>query len=166
MNNVKFRKIESIKEYLTVGLESGKFESKIYQKSGEITARKGKIGEKIVTIMNNGLEETQNTVIANENGCPGWVVTNSTGEQYIVADSVFRNKYEKVDDTEDKYKPVWNPVTAAQVNENICFTAPWGEEQKLVAGGYLIFSKNFDDIYGVQKDEFIKTYDFVALKQE
>ena len=165
MNNVKFRKIESIKEYLTVGLESGKFESKIYQKSGEITARKGKIGEKIVTIMNNGLEETQNTVIADENGYPGWVVTNSTGEQYIVTDSVFRSKYEKVND-EDKYKPICNPITAVQVDENICFIAPWGEEQKLVAGGYLVFNKELDDIYGVQREEFIKTYDFVALKQK
>lgn len=161
MNNVKFRRIESIKEYLAAGLESGKFESKIYQKSGEIIARKGKIGEKIITMMKDGLHETQNTVIADENGCPGWIVTNSTGEQYIVTDAVFRRKYEKVGDTEeDKYKPIWNPITAVQVDKNICFVAPWGEEQKLVAGGYLVFNRDFDDIYGVQQEEFNKTYEW------
>lgn len=163
MNTVKFRKIESIKEYLIKGLKSGRFKSNIYQKFGEITARKGKIGEKIVTIMGNGLEETQNTITVDENGCPGWVVTNSTGEQYIVADSAFRNKYEKVVGSEDKYKPVWNPITAVQVDENICFVAPWGEEMKLVAGGYLVFNKTFDDIYGVQREEFDKTYVFQTI---
>ena len=108
--------------------------------------------------MANGLKETKNTVTVDENGCPGWVVTNSTGEQYIVSDSVFRNKYERIVGTEDKFKPIWNPITAVQIDENICFTAPWGEIQNLVAGGYLVFNKEFNDIYGIQEDEFNKTY--------
>lgn len=162
MNNMNFRKIENIKEYLTEGLKCGKFQSKTYQKSGEITARVGKIGEEIVTVMANGLQETKNTVTADENGSPGWVVTNSTGEQYIVKDVVFKSKYEKIEGAEDKFKPVWNPITAVQINnENICFVASWGEIQNLVVGGYLVFNKDFNDIYGVQEAEFIKTYDVI-----
>ena len=156
---MNFRKIESIKEYLTEGFKNGRFQSKTYQKSGEITARIGKIGEEIVTIMANGLEETKNVVTADENGNSGWVVTNSTGEKYIVSDSVFRNKYEKIKGTEDRFKPVWNPITATQINENISFNAPWGETQNLIAGGYLVFNKGFDDVYGIQQEEFDETYE-------
>ena len=159
MDNMNFRKIENIKEYLAEGLKSKRFESKTYQKSGEITARVGKIGEEIVTIMANGLEETKNIVTADENGNPGWVVTNSTGEQYIVSNSVFKKKYERIVGTENRYKPIWNPITAAQIDENICFVAPWGEIQNLIAGGYLVFNKNLDDIYGIQQEEFNETYE-------
>lgn len=162
MNNADFRMIENIKEYLTEGLESGKFQSKIYQKSGGITARVGKLGEEILTVMANGLQETKNTVTVDENGNPGWVVTNNTGEQYIVSDSVFRSKYEKIEGTEDRFKPIWNPITAAQIDENICFTAPWGEIQNLIAVGYLVFNKDFDDVYGIQEDEFNKTYSMIV----
>ena len=163
MKNLEYRKIGNIKEYLTSGLKSGKFQSKTYQKSGEITARVGKIGEEILTVMANGLQETKNTVTADENGCPGWVVTNSTGEQYIVADSVLKKKYERIAETEDRFKPVCNPITATQIiDENICFTAPWGEIQNLVAGGYLVFNKDFDDVYGIQEDEFNKTYSMIV----
>ena len=161
MYNTKFKKIENIKEYLTEGLQNGKFNSKTYQKSGEITARVGKVGEEIVTVMANGLKETKNTVTVDENGRPGWVVTNSTGEQYIVSDSVFKKKYERISGTEDKFKPVWNPITAAQIDENICFVAPWGEIQNIVSGGYLVFNEEYDDIYGVQETEFLETYELI-----
>lgn len=158
MNNMNFRKIENIKEYLTEALKNGKIQSKTYQKSGEITARVGEIGEEILTVMANGLQETKNTVTVDENGNPGWVVTNNTGEQYIVSDSVFRSKYKKIEGTEDRFKPIWNPITATQIDENICFTAPWGETQNLIAGGYLVFNKDFNDVYGIQQEEFIETY--------
>lgn len=161
MNNMNFRKIVNIKEYLTEGLKSGRLQSNTYQKSGEISAIVGKIGEEIVTIMANGLEETKNVVTADENGNPGWVVTNSTGEQYIVSASVFKKKYERIAGTENRYKPIWNPITAAQIDENICFVAPWGETQNLIAGGYLVFNKDFDDVYGIQQEEFVETYDMI-----
>lgn len=159
MDNIEFKKIENIKRYLAEGLKNGKLQSRTYQKFGEITARRGVVGEQIVTIMSSdGLKETKNTVVADEEGNPGWVVTNTTNEQYIVKDSTFKSKYEKIDGTENKYKPIWNPITAVQIDENICFVAPWGEIQNLLAGGYLVFNEDFDDIYGVQEEEFIKTY--------
>ncbi len=158
MDNIVFKKIENIKIYLAEGLKNGKLQSRTYQKFGEITARSGIVGEQIVTIMSDGLKETKNTVVADEKGNPGWVVTNATNEQYIVKDLDFKAKYEKIDGTANKYKPVWYPITAAQIDENICFVAPWGEIQNLLAGGYLVFNEDFDDIYGVQEKEFVKTY--------
>lgn len=163
MNNMNFKRIENIKEYLTEGLKNGKIQSKTYQKSGKITARVGEIGEEIVTVMANGLQETKNTVTVDENGNPGWVVTNSTGEQYIVSDSVFKKKYERIAVNGDRFKPIWNPITAAQIDENICFVAPWGEKQNLVAGGYLVFNEAYDDIYGVQQEEFNETYALITF---
>lgn len=159
--NSGFKSIENIKKYLAEGLECGELTAKTYQKFGRITARVGKLGEKIVTVMANGLKETENTVTADENGNLGWVVTALTGEQYIVTDKVFKSKYEKVEGTENEFKPVWNPITAAQIKESISFTATWGELQNLAANGYLVFNKDFSDIYGVQKDEFLKTYEEV-----
>lgn len=161
MNNAEFRKVENIKEYLAEGLKSGKFKPGTYQKSGEITARIGNIGEEIVTVMANGLQETKNTVTVDENGNPGWVVTNSTGEKYIVSDLVFNKKYEKIPGTEDGFRPVWNPITAVKIDESICFVAPWGELQNIVSGGYLVFNKEYEDIYGIQEAEFYETYEMV-----
>ena len=161
MDNIEFKNIESIKEYLTTALESGKLIPNHYQKSCEITARVGVLGEQIITIMEDGLQETKNTVTADENGNPGWVVTNPSGEQYIVSHSVFVKKYEKTPQTENRFRPVWNPITAAKIDENICFVASWGETMNLVAGGYLVFNEQLDDIYGVQQKEFEKTYKLV-----
>lgn len=158
MNNAEFKKTDNIRKYLVDALEKGELQAGLYQKSGEITARVGIPGEKIVTIMADGLEETENTVVLDENGNPGWVVTNSTGEEYIVKDSVFRKKYERVPDTANRFRPLRNPITACQIHENICFTAPWGEIMNIAAGGYLVFNKDFDDIYGIQKAEFDVTY--------
>ena len=59
--------------------------------------------------MANGLEETRNIVTADDNGNPGWVVTNSTGEQYIVSDPVFKKKYERIADTAAKYGIYFTP---------------------------------------------------------
>lgn len=160
--NIEFKKIENIKDYIIKRLDNGILKPNRYQKSGQITARKGVVGEEIYTIMSNGLQETKNIVVADENGNPGWVVTNPVGgEQYIVSDSVLKSKYQKIDGTDDKFRPVGKPIVAAQVDENICFIAPWGELQQLVAGGYLVFDKAFNDVYGVQEKEFNDTYDMV-----
>lgn len=148
----------NVKEYLVSGLNNGSLIAGTYQKKGEITARVGVISEEIVTIMANGLQETKNIVTADENGNPGWVVTGVNGEQYIVKDSVFRSKYEKIEGTEDKYQPVWKPITATQIHEDVCFVAPWGEEMNILAGGYLVFNETFDDVYGIQEEEFNLTY--------
>ncbi len=158
MNNTKFKKVENIKEYLINELKKGTVQAGLFQKWGEISARVGIPGEEITTIMSDGLRETKNTVSLDENGCPGMVVKNSTGEEYIVAASDFQERYEKIPGTENRFRPLSNPINACRVCEDICFIAPWGEMFCLAAGGYLVYNKDVDNIYGIQESEFNKTY--------
>ncbi len=150
--------IDNIKEYINSGIESGELFPAVYAKYTEIQARRGVIGEKIVTVMSDGFVETENTVTADEvTGLPGFVVTNPEDkEQYIISDSVFSEKYEEIPDKKGFYRPKGKPVTAMRCGEDISFMANWGEIS-LKKGGYIVISSP-DDIYGVQEDIFLKTY--------
>lgn len=128
-----------------------------YNKSGIIHAVNGTPGERIVTVLKNGLEETENTVGTDaETGVPDWIVTAPTGERYIVKDAVFREKYKPAPDEFGAFIPIGKPIEAVQIHKNIRFIAPWGEEQRLLAGGFLILDPG--GIYGVAEEEFLKTY--------
>lgn len=153
-----FKKIDNITEYVREGIKSGKLTLDEVVKSARIHARQGVLGEEIITKMANGLEETRNTVTADEKtGEPGWVVTNPDGEEYIVADSTFKDKYEIDPENPEQYKPKGKPVLSASINEHIQFDAPWGKIMKIEAGGSLILNGP-KDIYGIQKAEFENTY--------
>lgn len=154
---MNFKKIENIKKYVREGIQSGVIAPGSYVKSTTVTARKGSLGEHISTIMSNGIHETDNIVSKDQNGNVDWVVTNITGEQYIIKDTVFNKKYEPVENNLGVFKPKGNPITAGQINENISFIAPWGELMNIIAGGYLVFT-DMDDVYGVQEAEFNATY--------
>ncbi|MCM1364873.1 MAG: TIR domain-containing protein [Faecalibacterium sp.] len=153
-----FKNIENIKSYVEEGLHDGCMRPREYAKTAIITARQGIAGERVSTIMADGMKETENAVTVDaETGNPGWIVTNPTGEQYIVPDSVFQQKYEPAD-TADTYKPKGKPITAVQISEDISFTAPWGEKMNIASGGYIVLGAG-DDYYGVQKAEFEATYE-------
>lgn len=156
--SAEFIEIKNIKEYLLNEYEKGLLQPKEYAKSARIKARKGIVGEKISTIISGGFHETDNIVtIDDKTGNPGWVVTGKNGEEYIVSDSIFCEKYEPVEGTTDTYVPKGKPIIAVMLNENISFMAPWGEKTNIAAGGYIVIS-NGSDIYGVQKREFCETY--------
>lgn len=153
-----FKKIDNISEYVREGIRLGRLTVDEVAKFARIRARQGSLGEEIITKMANGLEETRNTVTTDEKtGEPGWIVTNPDGEEYIVADSTFKKKYEIDPENPELYKPKGGPVLSSQINENIEFNAPWGEIMKIEAGGSLILSGP-QDIYGIQKNEFENTY--------
>lgn len=152
-----FKKIDNISEYVSDGINNGTIKPGKYVKSTTIKARKGIVGEKISTIMLNGVHETDNTVSQDKDGNVDWVVTNITGEQYVMKDAVFNEKYEPVENSCDVFKPKGKPIVAGKVNEDISFIAPWGEIMNLVSGGHLVFS-DMNDIYGVQEEEFNRTY--------
>jgi hypothetical protein len=153
-----FKKVDNIAEYVKEGLKSGRLTVEEVAKFARIHARQGILGEEIVTKMANGLEETRNTVtLDEETGEPGWVVTNPDGEEYIVPDSKFKNKYEIDPENPEQYKPKGGPVLSSPINEHIVFEAPWGGAMKIEAGGSLILGGP-NDIYGIQKAEFENTY--------
>lgn len=121
-----------------------------YRKCALVTARVAQAGEEIVTIV-DGTRETRNTANAGD-----YVVRNPGGEEYIVEKAKFEGRYELVAGTEDSYRPSGAPVKAISLAESVRFVAPWGEEQFINAGGFLL--NNAGDIYGIQKQEFFDTY--------
>ena len=134
-------------------IDTGKVDftgAEYYRKCAMVTARVAEAGEEIVTIV-GGTEETRNVANAGD-----YVVRNPGGEEYIVEKVKFEGRYDLVPGTEDTYRPSGAPVTAMPLTENVRFVAPWGEEQFINAGGFLL--NNAGDIYGIQKQEFFDTY--------
>ena len=156
-NETAFLPIPSPADYVQAGLAAGEFTVRRYVKSAPIRAIPGTPGEQIVTVLQNGFEETVNTVGTDpDTGAPDWVVTAPGGERYVVTDKTFREKYRPAPDDEGVFLPVGKQVEAVQIHENIRFTAPWGEEQFLLAGGFLILDPG--GVYGVAEEEFVRTY--------
>lgn len=124
-----------------------------YAKSARISARPGKVGEKITTVMKDRHKETTNTV-KNEGDM---VATNPNGEQYIIDAKTFAKKYEIDPKNPDKYRPTGGPQEFMTLGENVMFKAPWGEQMMIKKGGVLNVT-NMDDIYGIQQAEFQETY--------
>lgn len=155
--NQDYNTVTDILKYVQMNLMTENCQIKEVAKFARISAEQGVLGETIITTMKSGLEETTNTVKADENGNTDWVVTNPDGEKYIVNNSVFQKKYEIDLQNPNVYKPKGGPVLAMQLNENIAFLAPWGESMKINQGGFLILSGT-SDIYGIQESEFNNTY--------
>ena len=118
-------------------------------KTSSISARKAQSTETIKTILRNGTKETQNT---SQNG--EWIITNPDGEKYITSNKIFKQKYHISD---NKYQPNKDVQIFIRTNCDMIIEAPWGEEQFIAAEGVLNIT-NFDDIYGIAKDEFLSTY--------
>ena len=150
------KNIESSQAYVYEQLKNGAT-PRFYKKYARVQAEQGVVGQEVVTVMKNGLEETRNTVTADENGNPGWIVTNPSGEKYIVPHAKFIKRYELQVGADGKHAPTGAPIEAIQIHEDITVTASWGEEQNIKANGYLNIS-NLEDIYGIQEEEFKETY--------
>ncbi len=73
-----------------------------------------------------------------------------------MTDKVFREKYRPSPDEEGVFLPAGKPADAVRICENIRFTAPWGAEQFLAAGGFVILDPG--GYYGVAEEEFLETY--------
>lgn len=99
-------------------------EAPLFKKQGHVEARLATLGEEITTILESGAKETVNT--ANEGD---WIVTNPSGEQYIISGKKFLNRYEETD-KEGVYqakgfcRAIKNPF-----GEPIEIMASWGSPQ-------------------------------------
>ena len=130
------------------------------QKSATVKAEFVESGTVVETVMADGHVETTKT--AGQNAA--YKVTNPLGEQYLIEPDKFEKLYEK-SETEGIFRSKWDPVPVVKVNENVSFTAPWGEEMRIKAGGVLVNGGD-NDIYGIQEDEFAATYDIVTKSGE
>lgn len=151
----EFKKIEDLKKYVYDCLINGA-KPKKYAKFGTIHAVQGKVGQEVKTVLKNGLTETVNVVKADENGNADWIVTNPSGEKYIVTNKNMNKRYESVDEEHNIYRPKLLVQEFIQANEDISFKVSWGE-MNLKKGGYLNIT-NENDIYGIAKEEFAETY--------
>lgn len=150
-------KIDNMKEYVISLKEEGK-EAYAYKKFAKVQAVRGVVGQEVITTMKNGLVETKNVVSTDEKtGLPDYIVTNPSGEQYLVKDSTFNKKYEIEDKENNVFRAKGGIQVFMQIDEDVTFVAPWGEEMTIKKGGYLNIT-NPTDIYGVQEDEFNETY--------
>lgn len=67
-------------------------------------------------------------------------------------------KYNTAEITEDGFvKPNGGPQHFIQVDKDVIIHASWGEDQNIPAGGYLNITDE-NNIYGIEKDLFDKTY--------
>jgi hypothetical protein len=129
-----------------------------YSKRGTVQARMAVEREEVVTTLANGLEETRNVA------APGdWVVTNPTGEVYVLSDETFNKRYYEAG---DKYyargmcRAIVNPYP-----HPIEILAPWGEKQ--FGDEDCIIAVVYDpetpeevgpDRYLIGRKEFVATY--------
>lgn len=96
----------------------------VFNKQGTVLARKAVTGEKVATVLGSGAKETDNTAQMGD-----WIVTNPSGEQYIISDQKFTSRYEPTD-KEGEYKAkgscraIKNPF-----REPIEIMASWGSPQ-------------------------------------
>ena len=120
-----------------------------YKKVATVTARPAVDGEKIVTIMADGHDETKNTAKKGD-----YLVTNPSGEQYLVPGDKFLTKYQLVEG--HTYAPIAGPVRVIFVTTNVAFIASWEEEQRIKSGGVIV--NNQGSVYGIQGPEFAETY--------
>ncbi len=153
-----FVTIANLRNYLAFNLKAGELLPAEYVKTVSVTARRGFVGETITTVLNDEFNETENVVqLDPKTGKAGWVVRGVSGEEYIVSDSAFCQKYSAVEGKQNTYIPKGAPIIAVQIHENISFVAPWGELMNIADGGYIVLSEG-DDIYGIQEKEFLSSY--------
>lgn len=141
-------------EYVEKRLKAGE-KPDLYAKTARISARPGKVGEEIVTKMQNGHVETRNTIQKKGD----MVATNPGGEQYIIDAETFQKRYEVDPANPKQYRPKGGAQEFLPATERLRFLAPWGEWMDIQAGGVLnISGRAKGDIYGIQATEFADTY--------
>ena len=125
------------------------------RKNAEVKARQATTREEIKT----ALDATQSVAEPGD-----WIVTNPGGEVYRVKDETFKNAYRSKEDEEGTFAALGVPVKAVQVNEDIAFMAPWGSEQGVRSGGYVVERQDNKERYGIEKAAFDSTYE--AIEEE
>jgi hypothetical protein len=118
---ILYRKIDRKSQEIMQALA----QAPLYKKQGMVTARMAQAGEQITTKLTGDKTETVNTAAAGD-----WVVTNPSGEQYIISEQKFLARYERVDLAASVYsakgycRAIQNPF-----GEPIEIMASWGSPQ-------------------------------------
>lgn len=141
-----------------VDLNSSKFDEVFedapsYVKNAEVNARQIKPGEE--QTVRTELDATESDAKVGD-----WIVTNPGGESYVVKNDVFQNAYQPTSE-DGVFVSVGVPVKAVKINENIVFMAPWGSEEGVKAGGFIVERSDNGERYGIEREAFLDTYEEV-----
>ena len=164
-----------IVEYVKKGIEEGTMVPREAYKFARIIAKQGKVGETVISwsadsIGNEVKEKVAQVELDGETKEPGWIVTkvdeagniivdnNNHPNQWIIADSTFKKKYEVDSDNPTLFKPKGGPQIFVQITDDIILSQ-WGMEMKIAKGGYINIT-NPNDMYGISKRDFDDTYRF------
>lgn len=99
-------------------------EAPLYKKTGSVNAYLARGGEKIETNLESGFKETEKTA------CEGdWIVTNPTGEKYLLSAQTFRERYEPTGDTTTYVAKGYCRAVANPFKKPIEIAASWGSLQ-------------------------------------
>jgi len=122
----------------------------IFKKIAEVKARPAKPNECVFTIA-EGILETKNVAKFGD-----YIVTNPSGEEYIISGEELHHRYHLKPGTSNTYVPVSPPVRVVFCQRPVAFKSPWGETMFLKAGGALVEHPN--GCYGIQPELFAATY--------
>lgn len=162
-----FKKVD-IKEYVK-SIPSDQRVDITAQKSGCVSARKVVTpgGEDLVTYTSDGNKETVNhvnegdyilTSVDRETGKPV-VDANGRTNSWGVGEATLRKKYDfSHPDVNGNFVPSGGEQKFTRLPEDVSFTAPWGEDMNIKAGGYANVTDP-NDVYGIARAEFYQTYD-------
>lgn len=124
----------------------------VFRKTARLAQDKievAKTEQEVVTVL-AGKPETKNVAKPGD-----YIVTGSLGERYVIAGNRFDRLYEPDPGRPGEFRSK-GTVQAVLLTEPVTFKAPWGEQQRIDAGGVLV--KNGDDIYGIAEAAFAETY--------
>jgi hypothetical protein len=144
---------KQLEESLQTAEWDSKFESASwYKKNVEVAAVQATAETPITTVLADGHVETTNTAKPGD-----FIVTNPSGEQYVIGEEKFKSKYEPAEDQPGVYKAIGAPIKAIQIDFDISFKAPWGEDMHMRSGDFIVDAGN-GDRYGIAQKEFNETY--------
>ena len=171
---MNYTKIE-VFSYVRQGIENGTMVPRQAEKFARIIARQGNVGETVIswsvdTQGNEIQEKVAQVQIDEQTNQPGWIATkvdeqgnviidnNGHSNEWIIADSTFKKKYEIDPKNASLYRPKGGPQIFVQITDNIILNQ-WGSDMQIAAGGYINIT-NVDDMYGISQRDFEDTYKF------
>ncbi|MEK7602230.1 MAG: PGDYG domain-containing protein [Patescibacteria group bacterium] len=131
----------------------------VFKKHGQVHARRAVVGESIITTLESGIKETENTAQEGD-----WIITNPDGEEYIISENKFNSRYEPTNEdglyeAKGSCRAIVNPF-----GKPIEIMASWGSPQ--TGGSDCMIADTCDDDgsnmngepYIIDADAFAKTY--------
>ncbi|MFA6604036.1 MAG: PGDYG domain-containing protein [Patescibacteria group bacterium] len=130
----------------------------VYKKQGRVRARPAVAGEEITTVLESGVKETENKA-----GPGDWIVTNPSGEQYVISEKKFLGRYEATDEPGAYSAKGYCRAIPNPFGKPIEILASWGspqtgDERCLIADTCDASGKTDGEPYLIDADAFAKTY--------